>query len=1337
MANSNTITKIYSLKTEGYFEVHNNFQQLSKDLQAIKATVIQLKKEMVDLAAASAKGADTAEYKQLAAQLNQVREQELKLKVAISAGNVERLKQSQSTGQAVSAFQKLVAELRSAQTALEDIAAEHGVESEQAKKAAANVAVLRDRYNEIKNLAKTKTQPVINGDQPAATSGAATPSAPATNYNQLNVAYKQAITNARELAAQYGIESKEATEAAKSAMQLKQQLDAINQTATGQKLKQDEKAAADLSNEYLQLSRALKDAELRYKNLALVTPNAANNPVVKEALQQALSIRDVLDKLDVNLRNYQRNVGNYASGFNGLNMAVQQILRETPSAVNSLNTFFLAISNNLPILFDELQKAGKEISKIRDEYDAANVELAKQQEIQKLAAAASDVATASLDEQVETIITSVGANEAQALAIREQVAGYQAEVVSSGAASAATIEKTTATLANAGATAEQIAIIEEQIIATGQAAAASRNATIALEAQTAATIQAAAASAATPSVFARIMKSLFSLQSLLTIGVLLLTAFGSKLFAAVPALFQTKKAADDAGKSIEDMAGAQEDLNKAIEGTDYKSAIANIEKMKAVVASAKDGFTSKKDVVEQYNKTLGNALGTAKNFNEVEDKMADKTRLDAYLKAMLYKAAAYVALGKAAEAAQKAEEERQKKVEDFSNGAVDSRISSGGAIGFGTGAFNPAEYEKESQRIKDAQAKRQQDAIKIQTDAQQKQADIAKSFFEKVGQISKDFKLDVSPFDDKTKQKSQQQYNSYAEDVIKNTKALQDAVMQQNLNFFKRLADDEKNSYDVRLNATAAYYQALQNKIDQDEAFQIQQELASRNKSLSQQKLTDEQRKNIIEASELNILKIRQDAVNQDIAIDNEKWDKLQQLAIQKSNEILKTAASFSAQENARAKASLHKFESESKQTGLEKTAALYEASYNKQLADLNTSYANKLISQKEYVQKAQELNKTLLQQQLATYEAEAALLDAGSDKWVEITNKISALKTALATLNNGPLPPTDGSGNTPQNPFSTWQSSFEYLQPMVDSATNTLNGFFDAQAQRIEENKQKQLDNLEAEKQIRLAKAQSAAESAAIQEQYDNKQAAIEQKALNRWKKQKRSELTISLFSELAAIALNAARNPTNAVTFGAAGVIQYAVLAALALGRYAIGMSNINKSTFAYGGNPDMTTTRGGKVGGRSHADGGNPFIFKGRVFEDEVDELNIIRTKNAPRNQVFQAIGTQQQIASALNKVGGGIDFAPGASIKKHAYGGTLGAVLQAPIFTPASNNVIVNMNELIDEVRNLRAETAQLRDATVDNYQATNNRFENLKAHVVVQEITNAQKKKAKQTRIATL
>lgn len=74
---------------------------------------------------------------------------------------------------------------------------------------------------------------------------------------------------------------------------------------------------------------------------------------------------------------YQRNVGNYASAWNGLGMSVQQIARELPSLATGWNIFFLAISNNLPMLADELKKASAEYKAFKAAVAAGNNDVAK------------------------------------------------------------------------------------------------------------------------------------------------------------------------------------------------------------------------------------------------------------------------------------------------------------------------------------------------------------------------------------------------------------------------------------------------------------------------------------------------------------------------------------------------------------------------------------------------------------------------------------------------------------------------------------------------------------------------------------------------------------------------------------------------------------------------------------------------------------------------------------------------------------------------------------------------------------------------------------------------
>lgn len=92
----------------------------------------------------------------------------------------------------------------------------------------------------------------------------------------------------------------------------------------------------------------------------------------KALLTQISNVQKELNAAEQASGRFQRNVGNYASAFNGLGFSVQQVARELPSLAISANTFFLAISNNLSILVDEIAKAKKEYAAFKAELAAGN-----------------------------------------------------------------------------------------------------------------------------------------------------------------------------------------------------------------------------------------------------------------------------------------------------------------------------------------------------------------------------------------------------------------------------------------------------------------------------------------------------------------------------------------------------------------------------------------------------------------------------------------------------------------------------------------------------------------------------------------------------------------------------------------------------------------------------------------------------------------------------------------------------------------------------------------------------------------------------------------------------
>jgi hypothetical protein len=114
-------------------------------------------------------------------------------------------------------------------------------------------------------------------------------------------------------------------------------------------------------SEYFKIQDRLTKVSNAYRNLAIrkeLSNNLSDAEEIKLlALQKRLIAYDgVLKKVDAQMGRHQRNVGNYSSAYNGLSFSVAQLTRETPAFANSMQTGFMAISNNLPIFFDEIQK---------------------------------------------------------------------------------------------------------------------------------------------------------------------------------------------------------------------------------------------------------------------------------------------------------------------------------------------------------------------------------------------------------------------------------------------------------------------------------------------------------------------------------------------------------------------------------------------------------------------------------------------------------------------------------------------------------------------------------------------------------------------------------------------------------------------------------------------------------------------------------------------------------------------------------------------------------------------------------------------------------------------
>lgn len=87
----------------------------------------------------------------------------------------------------------------------------------------------------------------------------------------------------------------------------------------------------------------------------------------KKLEQETAAIYKEMIRLQEATGNHRLSVGNYAKSWDGLGVSVSQVVRELPAAAVSLNTFFLGISNNIPIVIDEIKKVRAENAKLRAE----------------------------------------------------------------------------------------------------------------------------------------------------------------------------------------------------------------------------------------------------------------------------------------------------------------------------------------------------------------------------------------------------------------------------------------------------------------------------------------------------------------------------------------------------------------------------------------------------------------------------------------------------------------------------------------------------------------------------------------------------------------------------------------------------------------------------------------------------------------------------------------------------------------------------------------------------------------------------------------------------------
>jgi archaellum component FlaC len=249
----------------------------------------------------------------------------------------------------------------------------------------------------------------------------------------------------------------------------------------------------------------------------------------------------------------------------------------------------------------------------------------------------------------------------------------------------------------------------------------------------------------TTSVFKQILGGVFSLQTLMGVAILAFTLYGKEISNFFSAIFK-------GNASISEFKLRIETLNKAFEDGALKNAVTDVNELRINIDLAKKGFLDKGKVVEQYNNTIGKTTGLVNSVDEAEKALVRNG--DAYIKMMLYKAAANLALEEATKSMLEAEKSRRKSLDEFTNAFLDADLSQ---------TRSKEQYEAKQRNLEVQRKKRQDEEVRINKETADKNINIAKKFQSDAAKIAES--MDFNFFGDTKPEKVKKQKEARREDI--------------------------------------------------------------------------------------------------------------------------------------------------------------------------------------------------------------------------------------------------------------------------------------------------------------------------------------------------------------------------------------------------------------------------------------------------------------------------------------------------------------------------------------------------------------------------------------------
>lgn len=770
----------------------------------------------------------------------------------------------------------------------------------------------------------------------------------------------------------------------------------------------------------------------------------AVNPKVLENIQK---LDKLLKEQDAKMGVYGRNVGNYASHWDGLGNAINQLSREMPAFAVSMQTGLLAISNNLPILADE-------IARIRRE----NVELTKSGQ--------------------------------KAVPVWRQVAG-----------------------------------------------------------------------------------SLVSWQTLLSVGVTLLTVYGDKIFDFAANLFKSKdasKAASDALEDLNSTSGKFFDELKNSAST-YGQNVVSIKKLQDEWNSLGDNLDKKKQFIIDNESEFKKLDVSITNVNEAENFLVNNT--DAFLKALeqraKYTAASKLAAEKYAEALElEAEAEIRKNNPTWldklnttnPNKTIIATASSMSALNGQLVLYNDSTItakdnaEKAAEGIR-GQAKAAKTAASIYINAMSEALKEENKTLEDAGIDKYSDKEKAKREEERAKREAERRMKleMEAERTIQEARiklmdeGFEKEIETRNAQYQKKI--DDVKTKGVRVNEQIAAIEAMRDKELSDfrEEYEAKRAMIDAQNRISYAKKGSLQeldaRLDILELQKAAELKEAEKTGASKLAVE----DKYLKLIEDAYMEFCKVQLSRQQSQN--------ELELSDQQIFLNKELSMLEQQYSKGIIKKEAYEKKKADLQYQYAVQA-------LQQEIDLLEKSLYLFSG--DERLEMEKKIAQLRVQLSKET------TDKINADAEKELKERQKVEEAKKKLIQEAVNAIaeigSSMFDRRIQEIEaeidanqeayDKKVEEIDAL-AEKDV-ITKEEAEARKRVAEEQSSARNAELEKKKADLQTRQARFQKTIDITQTIAATALavtKALPNLVLAALVGAMGAAQLATIIAQPIPKYAKG--------------------------------------------------------------------------------------------------------------------------------------------------------------------------------------